>query len=224
MNQRLKQYYKWRIISVIKRVLRIVEKEIFIITPTYAYDRRKELLDRAIQSVINQQTHPFQVKHIIVFDGDRPETIQFPTLPLWYHYEILSTPRTATYGSQQRNLGIKYVEKEKRGWVIFLDDDNELYPNALTNFSKYLDAQVGVYVFRVWHSELKCYVPKDLQRVPTYLDIDTLCLIVNANVVGLAEWQGLYNHDFLYAQNLISMSEHYGYTTKVYPDPIGIHH
>ncbi|MCX7834795.1 MAG: glycosyltransferase family 2 protein [bacterium] len=224
MNKRLKKYYQWRIYTLLKRFLRIVEKEIYIITPSYAYDRRKDLFSRCVQSIIQQQTHPFQVHHLIVFDGEQPETIEMPALPSWYHYRILSTPRTACYGAHQRNVGAQIIEKEKKGWAIFLDDDNELKPNALNTISKYLDARVGVYVFRVWHEELKAFVPKDLSKVPKYLDIDTLCLVVNANVIGLAQWQSIYHHDFLYAQNIISMAQHYGYSIQINADTIGVHH
>lgn len=224
MNARLKKYYKWRIRSKIKQLFGIVNKELSIITPCYAYEQRRELLRRCIQSIINQAPHSLHIHHYIIFDGEKPSTIELPKRPEWYDYDVIETPRTGVYGAAQRNRGIALVEEKKRGFALFLDDDNELYPNAFEIIEREINASIGVLVFQVWHEELKHLVPNQLNLVPTYLDIDSLSLVVNADVVGLAHWQSLYHHDFLYAQNILTMSRHYGFETKVINKPIGIHH
>ncbi|MDK9700374.1 MAG: glycosyltransferase family 2 protein [bacterium] len=220
-SAKYRAYYRWLIPVKVKRAFNLVSKDLHIITPSHSYESRSQLLHRAIDSILAQTPHGLKVHHHIVFDGDAPNKILFTDLPAWYSYEIISTPRTAMYGAHQRNVGL---EKVKTGWILFFDDDNVIDPNCCKIIEQYIHAGIGVLVFRVWHEELKKYVPEDLTAVPKFVDIDSLSFVVNADIAHYAEWQHKYHHDYLYIQNIIGIGEYFGFRTVVNDDIIGIHY
>ena len=94
--------------------------KISVIIPTF---NRKDLVKRAIQSVLNQTIPPIEI--IVIDDGSKDGTDQlikgeFPQVKYF---------RKANSGiSSARNLGIK---KSVGNWIAFLDSDDEWLPKKL---------------------------------------------------------------------------------------------
>lgn len=101
-----------------------------IITPTF---RRKQLLERAVSSLIAQTYKDWEM--IIVNDSPTDigylqfaSSINDPRI----HYHINDHNQGVNYS---RNFALERLSADSR-WVVFLDDDDYLSPDALTNFLK----------------------------------------------------------------------------------------
>lgn len=102
-----------------------------IVVPTY---NRADLLERAIDSALSQRIEPLEV--IVVDDGSTDET---PKILDRYnannlHYFRSEVNRNANVA---RNVGIKNARSE---YILFLDSDDELYPDAAATLARSLDA------------------------------------------------------------------------------------
>lgn len=101
-----------------------------IITPTY---KRKDLLIRTIQSVLRQSFTDWEM--IIVNDSpDDPSYKAFSSLinDSRINYYVNDINRGVNFS---RNRGLDNISKDS-DWVIFLDDDDYLAPDALATFSE----------------------------------------------------------------------------------------
>lgn len=99
-----------------------------IITPTY---KRKDLLVRAVASVLAQTYQDWEM--IIV--NDSPFDISYTEFSssindARIHYHINDTNKGVNYS---RNYALEKVSADSK-WVIFLDDDDYLSPDALQTF------------------------------------------------------------------------------------------
>lgn len=113
-----------------------------IITPTY---KRGDLLTRTIESVLRQTYTDWEM--IIV--NDSPDDSSYKpfassTTDTRIHYYVNDTNRGVNYS---RNRALDNIS-EGSDWVIFLDDDDYLAPDALATFHKLATA----------HSEDKWFV------------------------------------------------------------------
>ena len=108
-----------------------------VITPTCG---RLDLLNEAIASV-DAQTYPHW-EHLIVSDGHFPEVQQLQASNTVKQRRFFSTPAIRHFGNHQRNVGIFHSSGE---YLVFLDDDNVLYPEALaTMLSGFSSGDVGL--------------------------------------------------------------------------------
>lgn len=101
-----------------------------IITPTY---KRRVLLDRAVQSVVSQSYTDWEM--IIVNDSPDDFSYQAFTSSITdprIQYYVNDTNRGVNYS---RNRALDTLSKDS-DWVIFLDDDDYLAPDALVTFSE----------------------------------------------------------------------------------------
>ncbi len=98
-----------------------------VIIPTY---NRPELLTRALNSIRRQSAHGIEV--IVVNDGSQKsyDNVLGEYDDLIAHYVSHSTSRGV---SCARNTGINLANGE---WLIFLDDDDEFYPNYFLKLSE----------------------------------------------------------------------------------------
>lgn len=99
-----------------------------IITPTF---KRKDLLVRAIDSLLAQTYTDWEI--IIV--NDSPTDIHYKEFAnsindARIHYHVNTTNRGVNYS---RNHALSKVSADSK-WVIFLDDDDYLAPDALATF------------------------------------------------------------------------------------------
>lgn len=101
-----------------------------IITPTY---NRKELLEKAILSVINQkQDTPFDWEMIIVDDGSKDGTGEYIQRYLREYPENIQYSYQENRGvGKARNVGIERMSK-KSDYIIFLDSDDELVEDCIS--------------------------------------------------------------------------------------------
>lgn len=113
-----------------------MEIEFSVIIPAY---NRAETLGRAIESVLNQTFHKYEL--IVVDDGstdDTKELVQkFPAVR--YYFQENKGVCAA------RNLGAGHSNGK---WLVFLDSDDELLDNALQEFKSEIDSQPEVKVFQ----------------------------------------------------------------------------
>lgn len=101
-----------------------------IITPTF---RRKELLMRAVNSLLAQTHHDWEM--IIV--NDSPDDTSYNTFASSIndprlHYHVNTINRGVNYS---RNFALDKISADSR-FVIFLDDDDYLSPDTLQTFQE----------------------------------------------------------------------------------------
>lgn len=123
-------------------------------------------IDRCIRSVLNQPFEDFEL--IIINDGstDKTEDIIFILAEgdtrIHYYYQRNKGISSA------RNLGLASAQGE---WILFLDADDELLPNALSSFSGHLkdgyDCIIGGYVT---HDETGLRIYEVPDRIETVLN------------------------------------------------------
>lgn len=108
-----------------------------IITPTF---RRKDLLVRAVESLVSQTYEDWEM--IIVNDSPQDESylefnssINDPRI----HYHVNTTNQGVNYC---RNFALNKLSADSK-WVIFLDDDDYLSPDALQTFHTLILLQGG---------------------------------------------------------------------------------
>jgi glycosyltransferase involved in cell wall biosynthesis len=116
---------------------RLVPGLVSIITPTCG---RLQTLEEAIASVDAQ--HNPHWEHLIISDGVFPAVQQLSRANHEHRRQFLSTAPIRHFGNHQRNVGIFRSRGE---FLLFLDDDNILYPDALTTMLQgFSSAEVGL--------------------------------------------------------------------------------
>ncbi|MFL0682749.1 MAG: glycosyltransferase family 2 protein [Algoriphagus aquaeductus] len=113
-----------------------MEPRFSVIIPSY---NRAATLGRAIESVLHQSFPAFEV--IVVDDGSTDQTRQL----------LESYPQVTYYYKENQGVSAarnKGAELSEGDWLIFLDSDDELMPDALEKFSKAINLDSGKKVFR----------------------------------------------------------------------------
>ncbi len=110
-----------------------------IITPTY---KRPAELMYAVQSLIHQSVPDWEM--IIVNDNpsDGATDVIIALADSRIHILENDTNRGVNYS---RNRGLDSISKES-DWVIFLDDDDTLAPNALARLSSIIDSNISPWI------------------------------------------------------------------------------
>jgi glycosyltransferase involved in cell wall biosynthesis len=97
---------------------------ISVVIPVY---NRKEVLQRAVNSVLNQTYHKIEI--IIVDDSSFDDIRQVVNRIFGDHPKIRCIRHEKNLGAQAaRNSGIKAAKGE---WIAFLDSDDEYLPNSI---------------------------------------------------------------------------------------------
>ena len=119
-----------------------------VITPTCG---RLETLNEAIASV-DAQSYPHW-EHLIVSDGYFPALQHLKASNREPLRRYFSTPAIRHFGNHQRNVGIFHARGE---YLVFLDDDNVLYPEALaTMLSGFSTGDVGLVFCPIDYDHIK---------------------------------------------------------------------
>lgn len=100
-----------------------------IITPTY---NRAHLIKRAIQSVLNQSANNWEL--IIVDDGSTDNTEEIIRPFVNYRIKYYKSPENVG-NANARNIG---VNKSKGNYITFLDSDDELLPEYITEVDTFI--------------------------------------------------------------------------------------
>lgn len=148
------------------------EPKFSIIIPTF---NRKEMLQRAVQSVLVQEYKNWEL--VIVDDGSTDGTID---IVKQYDHEAIFYKYQKNQGrSSARNVGL---EMTTGTYICFLDSDDELLPNYLNVFKDLINQkECGIYLTGVRlqnGSEYKSYMPEIEQN-----EIITQCMEGNFNLM-----------------------------------------
>lgn len=104
-----------------------------IVIPAYNYGH---CLERAVRSALDQEYPDFEV--LIIDDGSNDDTQEVTQKLLAEGNPRLRCLQQENAGlAAVRNKGVSETEKE---WLIFLDADDELLPNALSTLAKAIEA------------------------------------------------------------------------------------
>lgn len=119
-----------------------------IVTPTF---KRKELLERTVASLVAQTYKDWEM--IIINDSPNDDSYNEFTSSIndpRIHYHANSINKGVNYS---RNLALDKLSADSK-WVIFLDDDDYLAPDALANFSNLI----------LLHGDTKWFVTNRAQK------------------------------------------------------------
>lgn len=120
-----------------------MKNSVAILIPT---KNRRELLEKALQSVFEQSVSPEEI--IIVNDGSTDDTGSFLSDLQKKKDNISVITREKSGGvNTARNQGIKLAKSE---WIVFLDDDDALVPTAVSKIKEKLsrlEGNLGVVFF-----------------------------------------------------------------------------
>lgn len=177
-----------------------IKKRFFIITPTVGRDSIKS----CIKSVTSQTFTNYI--HLVVGDGPLPSWVREYCEGAGSRYMELPEKK-GVWGAHARNLALETLENgQDATYVVFLDDDNILFPWALENLNKAsqgdpkLIYQPIVHYRRwdnVWWS-----LPTEMP--PKKCFWDTLNGCYRADVIAGLRWNFEYEHDFHFAQEAIA--------------------
>jgi len=184
-----------------------------IITPSY---KKHEELKDAIDSVAKQTYAKWEM--LICSDGyDKiTENIvkSYNDSRLKYHY----TEMTNDYGSTQRN----YLMDVSIGkYLIFLDDDNVIYPDYLNTMLNNFDGSTGMVICRVDYDGLDHQLPIEDKLILG--KIDTLCVCVDKYYTKYATWENYVGHDYGFAKICENNIINHNKNVKYIPDVLGKH-
>jgi len=164
-----------------------------IITPTYR--RSEKVLRRCFQS-IESQTYR-QWHHLVVIDDCDHKAHLSEDLIKDYRSDrrsfICLEKNTNNYGNTPRHIAIQMV---KTDYIVFVDDDNIIFPDYLETMVKSLQDQpeASVGICRIIHMgplpQRLCPPPKIIDGQPPVLqNVDTLQMIVRAEVMKKEGWE-----------------------------------
>ncbi len=131
------------------------------------YGNRYELLARAIASVVNQTYRPIEV--VVVEDGG---DLAEPTVRSIDGHDLMiryfSLPKVGRCVSGNHGL-----EKSTGEWILFLDDDDEFYPDHVERLMEAVQGDPQAIAAYAWAevrpTEIESLVPLTLHEKPTVL-------------------------------------------------------
>ena len=139
----------------------------------------RKSVHRAIESVKNQSYTDYEL--LVISDGHQWQLKESDKV------KIHESQVTHDYGNSQRNIGLS---KMTGGYAIFLDDDNEFYPDALQRISEslkmhdYPEMLIGSVKYPQGN-----YKPDVPFFYPELGKIDGQCVIVKESLRG-EKWVG----------------------------------
>lgn len=139
---------------------------ISVIIPLY---NKESSIAQTLQSVFSQDYSDFEI--VVVDDGSTDNSVEI--------VEAMNDPRIrlikqANGGpSKARNTGVKYAKGE---WIVFLDADDEMLPNALETFKNIINAHMDI----------------DIDIV----DCNTMFYSTNGNTLGYHPFEGYVKNPF----------------------------
>ncbi len=198
--------------------------KIAIITPTYK--RNLEVVERCIFSVLGQlksiENKSIDIVHYVVYD-DLEVSEDFEKLYSKYKdiesIKFLKTglPNSNTWGAFPRKYVIdNYIKSKEIEYygILFLDDDNVLFPNYVSKMVQSLEnyPDVEACICKIIHmgplsSEYFPFFPNVVEGNPPVLkNIDTLNVMFRTQVFEKFEWvheqgeSGYYNDGYTYSE------------------------
>ena len=182
---------------------------------TSAYKKHEELKE-AIQSVINQTYTKWEM--LICTDGY--DDITKGIVDGYNRSNIVysSTERTNDYGSTQKNI---LTQTANGKYLIYLDDDNIIYPNYLEKIVKNFNKSTGMIICHIDYDGLDYTLP-DQNRLALGR-IDTLCLCVDKYYTKHAIWKNYAGQDYEFMKICENNILNHNKLVKFIPDILGRH-
>ena len=195
---------------------RLVPGLVSIITPTCG---RLQTLKEAIASV--DALHTPRWEHLVISDGVFPAVQQLSRANGEPRRRFLSTPSIRHFGNHQRNVGIFRSRGE---YLLFLDDDNILYPDALTTMLQgFRSAEVGLVLCPIDYDHAKHGVHGQVLMPDEGFkrgEIDSLNAMMRRSLaVQCGGWGDSYFADY----DLLSQAARAASTCYLNVQPIGHH-
>lgn len=151
-------------------------------------------IERAIRSAVNQSYPPARV--IVIDDGSTDQTLSAVEKMLDRHDNLRVISIDNGGVSNARNLGIERVKTE---YILFLDADDVLLPNAIEILTKCMDHNVDVacggYITGNIASMNDFPRTRDFDRVPRFIELsgeETLATMLRSQLVSSSVWAKLY--------------------------------
>ncbi len=184
-----------------------------ILTPTY---KRYDELKNAISSVLNQFYNNWEM--LICSDGD--DIIVKNIIEEYNDNRIkyYSTEKTNNWGSTQRNF---LTEVCKGKYIIYLDDDNILYPNALKAIIENFNAETGMIIAKIDYDGLNHQLPVEDKIILG--KIDTLNAIIDKQYIKYISWKNYVGHDYEFIKICENNIINDGKNVKFISEVIGKH-
>lgn len=167
-----------------------------IITPTY---NRHEKLKEAIESVRKQDDAHWEM--LVVADGPDDQVRKIVSEYGDHRLKYLDTPWIGFRGNHQRNIGTLMAHWE---FLLYLDDDNILYPAAISQFrGGFTDTGIGYVICPIDYGE-QVMMPTPELRL---MEVDTLNFMIRRAALKQAgpwRWQEACDHDLIHRVSNIS--------------------
>lgn len=184
-----------------------------IVVPTY---KRPALLKEALVNILNQTYINYEV--LICSDGYDPadEAIvnEFDNRFKYYFIEN----KGKQFGHRQRNAMMLNLTGD---FVLWVDDDNIIYPNYLEIASSKCLPNTGIVIHNIKHNEVGI-IPKT--NSITYYEIDTLNFIVKTSLAKTIKWdEQQYWADFTFIKTCENACKNLGLQIVYSNELIGEH-
>ena len=204
---------QWGGIGIVKNINKNNNMKYSFITPTY---NRHASLKKSIDSVIAQNYSNWEI--LICSDGEDKmvETIitEYNDERIKYFY----TKSTNFFGTHQRNY---LLEKTTGDYIIFLDDDNYLYPNHLEIINQNIENSDML----IYHINFESYQYSVIPLVDKIIheQIDSLNFVIKRELSTRYKWRKIYEHDYIYFKNIEADIVENNGIIKYIPDILAIH-
>ena len=200
-NSKLINIYQTDMKSGLQKIDRFVnfssniEKKIHIIIRTHL---REDYFQRAIESIREQDyqnyiihvayDHPDSLKYIKKYVGEK----------MMVHQVIRKSPENAFFDLYCNDV----KGKINNGWIMFLDDDNQLtHPKCLKIINEYLQKKKKIVV---WSFLRPGRVIKPQLDKLRYGDIDNCSYIFHHSIKNCGQFGDFYGSDFQFVESLLT--------------------
>ena len=186
---------------------------ISILTPTY---KRYHELRNVIECVIQQTYTNWEM--LICSDGFDEKTKNIVENFESDKIKYVQTNQTNDHGASQRN----YLTKIAKGkYIIYLDDDNIIYPNHLQKVVDNIDRKTGMIIYRIDYDGLDYCLPIEDKIILG--KIDTLNFVVDKYYTKYAIWNNYIEHDYEVIKICENNILNHNKNIKFIPDVLGRH-
>lgn len=191
--------------------------KISVIIPTY---NRLDALTECIESVIKQNYQNLEI--LVCHDGPSEmfDSYKFDDDRVFYYH---TETKENKYGTHQRNMLLKKVTGD---YVLYLDDDNILYPDYFEKMISNIEQNTAMLICRIHFNDstwVNLVLPREDKIIPC--QIDSLNVLIRSDIATKIEWDSMdIGHDHRYIQSCekIIIDNNLG-EIKYIPDVLGNH-
>ena len=172
-----------------------MNKPVYVVIPTF---QRTHYIKELLQD-LEEQTYP-NIRPFICSDGPDPylqriinqynsKRFKIEYIELEQHY--------GHWGSKCRRTILTIIEPMEDGYVVFVDDDNEIYSTYIKTLVRQMSDNVEFTYCQVYDSEKKIVLPLDEFGID---GLDSLNFMVSKRlaVKYKDKWEDRYDHDNIF--------------------------